>query len=183
MKFFALLHKDRRFGKELAAYRGRLYRMAYAWCHDPCMADDLVQETMARALKNAGQLRNPKAMGGWLFTILANCWREHFRRRRETVNVDCVELANESTPEIEYASLQVVRRVREAVADLPGDQRRTVTLVDLEGFSYSEVSEILDAPIGTVMSRLHRARRALRKMLIESDRADMKKHPKVSRIK
>lgn len=183
MKLFAFIYKDRRFRSELAGHRARLYRIAYAWCHDPCLADDLVQETMARALKNAGQLRDPEAMGRWLFKILANLWRESFRKRRNMVNVEYVGLANESTPETEYARRQIVNRVREAIAALPEDHRQTVTLVDLEGFSYGEVAQILGAPIGTVMSRLHRARRALKKMLIEPDVTDTKKYPKVSRIK
>lgn len=134
------------------------------------LADDLVQETLTKALQNAGQLRNPQVMHSWLFAIMANCWRDHFRRNREMGDVDELEdycCVDERTPEQEHAQSQLVSRVRNAVARLPLKQRQVLTLVDLEEFSYTEVAGILDIPAGTVMSRLCRAREALRMQLQE----------------
>ncbi len=66
--------KNQRFRKTLAEYRENLYRIAYSWCHNPALADDLVQEALAKALKNSGQLRDLKTVKAWLYRILSNCW-------------------------------------------------------------------------------------------------------------
>jgi len=146
--------------------RSRMYRVAYAWCHSAALADDLVQETLEKALKKAEQLRDPKARDAWLFTILANCYRDHFRRQRDSEDIDELELVDErQSPEADTGQQQIVNRVRAAVARLPEGQRQVLTLVDLEEFSYAEVATILDIPAGTVMSRLCRARAALRVLL------------------
>ncbi|HEB98304.1 MAG TPA: RNA polymerase sigma factor [Thiotrichales bacterium] len=161
------LNQNRRFRATLVEYRENLYRMAYSWCHNPALADDLVQETLAKALKNSSQLRDPKTLRAWLYRILSNCWRDHFRRLRETVDVDEVILAERETPEHHHDRALIVDRVRGAISRLPMGQRQVITLVDLEGCSYIEVAEILDIPIGTVMSRLSRARQALKARLME----------------
>jgi RNA polymerase sigma-70 factor (ECF subfamily) len=146
--------------------RSRLYRVAYSWCHSAALADDLVQETLTKAIRKSGQLRDPKARDAWLFSILANCYRDHFRRQRETVDIEEVEISLEETPESETSRAEIVGKVRNAIAQLPEGQRQVVTLVDLEGFSYVEVAQILDVPIGTVMSRLCRARNAMKTILL-----------------
>lgn len=147
-----LFFRNRDFKDKLEASRERLYRIAYSWSHDPVLADDIVQETLAKALKNISQLRDSAAFSGWLFKIMANCWRDYFRRRRETVNVDYLELRQESTPETEYYRHQLARKVRLAVAKLPDGQRQVLTLVDLEELSYIEVADVLQVPIGTSSS-------------------------------
>jgi RNA polymerase sigma-70 factor (ECF subfamily) len=106
-------------------------------------------------------------MNGWLFAILANCWRDHFRQNREMDDVEDIERVDEFTPEDGHAQSQIVLRVRNAVARLPLGQRQVLTLVDLEEFSYAEVSAILEIPVGTVMSRLCRARKTLKSLLSE----------------
>ena len=146
--------------------RAQLYRVAYSWCHNPALADDIVQETLIKAYRKSDQLRDPKAARSWLFSILSNCYNDHFRRNRETEDIDDITIIDENSPETETRQLQIVVKVRDAVAALPGGQRQVVTLVDLEGFSYVEVATILDIPIGTVMSRLSRARKALKDILI-----------------
>lgn len=150
------------------ALRPRLYRMAYAWSHDAALADDLAQEALARALERMAQLRDPEKLDAWLFRILANCWRDAMRSRFDAEDVDEIAgaLASaEAGPEQLHAVSQVIGRVRAAVARLPLGQRQVVSLVDLEEFSYAEAAGILDIPVGTVMSRLCRARHALRGML------------------
>lgn len=166
MEILDFFLRTREAQRALVEARARLYRVAYAWCRNPALADDLVQETLTKALKNSAQLRDPKARDAWLFTILANCYRDYFRRLRDMDDIDDIEISHESTPESESSSAQIVGLVRATVARLPEGQRQVVTLVDLEGFSYGEVAKILDVPIGTVMSRLCRARGAMKDMLL-----------------
>ncbi len=162
-----LFHRSRDARKRLEQNRLRLYRVAYAWTHNAALADDLVQESLTKALIKSDQLRDPNAGEAWLYTILANCFRDHCRRVRETEPLDDVDLINDTTPENETSQQEVVHSVRRAIAKLPEGQRQVVTLVDIEGFSYVEVAQILDVPIGTVMSRLCRARGALREHLLK----------------
>jgi RNA polymerase sigma-70 factor (ECF subfamily) len=169
MNVIANLCKHHQFKRTLAEYRESLYRIAYSWCHNPALADDLVQEALTKALKNSGQLRDPKTVKAWLYRILSNCWRDHFRRTRDTVDVDDVVLVETETPDINHDRNQVIQRVRSAIALLPMGQRQVLSLVDLEGCSYIEVAQILDMPIGTVMSRLSRARKALKERLLEAE--------------
>ncbi len=152
---------------QLEHTRPRLYRLAYAWCHDCALADDLVQEVLAKALQRRAQLRDAQALEAWLYCILTNCWRDHLRRQRDMLDIDELELAQEGTPEDANQRQEIVTQVRVAVGRLPMGQRQVLTLVDLEGCSYTEVAQILDIPIGTVMSRLCRARRVLRQHLLQ----------------
>jgi len=147
--------------------RDRLYRMAYAWTHNPHLADDLVQQTMLKALNNQRQLKNMAAAEAWLFRILSNCLKDHHRAKREVLSPEEIELRDDRTPEREATQQQLVDTVRNAVRSLPLAQRQVVTLVDLEGFTYASVAEILEVPVGTVMSRLCRGRAALRELLTE----------------
>ena len=148
-------------------HREPLYRLAYSWCHDAALADDLVQETMLRALGRAGQLRDQARLKGWLCAILANCLKDHYRRSRPLEPLDGEMPSHAETPEAASASNQLAARVRAEIGRLPLGQRQVVTLVDLEGLSYAEVGEIRELPIGTVMSRLCRAREALRVRLMD----------------
>ena len=155
----------RRLRQSLEGSRRRLYRMALAWCGDEALADDLVQETLERALRNQHQLKDPDKLDSWMFSILANCWREHLRRLRPSEPLNEEALVERQGPERLHQRLDTISRVRDEIARLPSGQRQTLSLVDLEGFSYAETAEILEVPIGTVMSRLSRARGALRAQL------------------
>ena len=163
----SLFYRSREARKLLERHRARLYRVAYAWSHNPALADDLVQETLTKAMQKVSQLRDKSAGEAWLFSILSNCYYDHFRRNRETEDIDNLGLAHERTPESENSRLETVQKVRSAITRLSEGQRQVVTLVDLEGFSYVEVANILSIPIGTVMSRLCRARNALRGHLLD----------------
>lgn len=177
MDFLDFFTRSREAQRALQQARARLYRVAYAWCHNAALADDLTQETLTKAFRNSAQLRDPKARDAWLFTILANCFRDHFRKTREMEDIDEIEISHDSTPETESSRAEIVGMVRTAISRLPKGQRQVVTLVDLEGFSYVEVSQILDVPIGTVMSRLCRARNAMKTMLLP----EMQKNPDINR--
>lgn len=158
---------QRELTERIEASRNRLYRVAFAWCHDAALADDLVQETLARGLSRIEQLREAERLASWLFAILNRCWIDHLRGRREDIDDEVLaELPSDLPgPEGRAETQETVNRVRTAVAALPLGQRQVLTLVDLEEFSYAEVAEVLAIPIGTVMSRLCRARGALRRLL------------------
>jgi RNA polymerase sigma-70 factor, ECF subfamily len=166
--------------KRLEGMRPRMVRLAYAWCHDSDLANDLVQEALAKGLARSSQLRDVAAMDAWLFSILNNCWRDHLRARRDFSDIaelDEVIFDPAPGPERRYASRQTTTRVRAAIALLPLAQRQVLTLVDIEECSYAEVAQILDVPVGTVMSRLSRARVALKDRLLadEQDRAPLRR--------
>jgi RNA polymerase sigma-70 factor (ECF subfamily) len=161
------LSQRKAFRKLVSNSRDRLYRMAYAWTHNPNLADDLVQQTLCKALNNQKQLKDPGAAEAWLFRILSNCLKDHHRAKREVLSGDELVVVNERTPERETEEQQLVGRVRAAVRKLPVAQCQVITLVDLEGFTYASVAEILEIPVGTVMSRLCRGRRALREHLLD----------------
>jgi RNA polymerase sigma-70 factor (ECF subfamily) len=152
----------------IEAQRPVLYRIAYAWCHDAALADDLVQETLSKAWVRRAQLRDEAALKAWMVAIMNRCWLDHLRSRRDFDDVEDWQDELESstdTPEVSCNREQVIACVRSAVARLPLGQRQVLTLVDLEEFGYAEVAEILDIPVGTVMSRLSRARASLKNML------------------
>jgi len=170
MKILSLFCRSNDLQDQLDNIRPRLYRVAYSWSHNAALADDLVQETLIKALKNASQLRDPSLLNSWLFSILANCLRDHFRQYKEMDDIEELEdyrYAHENTPENAHSQSQIVSRVRDAVAKLPLGQRQVLTLVDLEELTYIEVASILGIPIGTVMSRLCRARVAMKILLKE----------------
>lgn len=152
----------------IEAQRPLLYRIAYAWCHDPALADDLVQETLSKAWARRAQLRDEAVLKGWMVSILNHCWLDCLRSRRDFDDVDDWRdelVSHADSPEACCNREEVVACVRAAVARLPLGQRQVLTLVDLEEFGYAEVAGILDIPVGTVMSRLSRARASLKSLL------------------
>lgn len=151
---------------QLEQRRRKLYLVAYAWSKDRMLADDLTQETLTKAVRNLGSLRDAIAMDAWLFQILTNCWRDHLRRRHTLEDIDALG-DDEPVWETNPSEGEIVSRVRAAIARLPGGQREVLALVELMGFSYAEVAAILEIPIGTVTSRVCRAREALRAMLVD----------------
>lgn len=169
MSLFDRIYPRNSFPKQVSQQRARLFRIAFAWSHDRALADDLVQETIYKALKNSAQLRDPTMLDNWLFRILANCWRDHFRQQHHADNIDDVTLSISETPESVHEQRAMITQVREAIANLPFTQRQILSLVDLEEFSYAEVADILNIPIGTVMSRLSRARQQLADKLLNAE--------------
>jgi RNA polymerase sigma-70 factor, ECF subfamily len=151
--------------KRLEQNRGRLYRMAYAWSHHSDVADEVVQETMIKALASADKVKDLKSMDGWLFRILSNCFIDIYRKHKDHIDVDDVVLIEAETPETIHSKNEMLDAVRAAIALLPFKHRQVLTLVDIESLSYAEVAEIVDVPPGTIMSRLNRARQSLKQLL------------------
>lgn len=140
-----------------------LRRYARALTHDPDLADDLVQDCVERAIRKRALFRPDGPVRPWLFRILLNLYRNELRRRKrrgEHVEID-PEGADSAVPGNQQSRLELAETAR-ALQRLPAEQRETLLLIALEGMSYAEAAEILDIPVGTVMSRLSRARQGLR---------------------
>ncbi|MDQ3772285.1 MAG: sigma-70 family RNA polymerase sigma factor [Actinomycetota bacterium] len=159
-----------------------LYGAALRMTRNPQDAEDLVQETMMRAYRAFGRFEAGTNLKAWLFRILTNAYINTYRKRQrepQKVSSDEVEefdlyreLKNhdsqfDSTPESIVLDSLVDSDIIEAIDDLPEQFRLAVVLSDIEGFSYAEMAQIMDVPMGTVMSRLHRGRKALQKRLWE----------------
>jgi RNA polymerase sigma-70 factor (ECF subfamily) len=155
-----------------------LLRVARNLTRDGAEAEDLVQDTLLRAFKAIGTFdgRHPRA---WLLTILRNTNINRHRRRRPELLDDpdrTMATVADTSPSGESPEGLVVGAtfdavVEDALAQLPEDFRRTIELVDIEGLSYKEAAQVLDVPIGTIMSRVHRARHRLRDRLAAADLA------------
>lgn len=148
--------------------------MAYAWTHSEDVADEVVQETMVKAIQKIDQLKNMEALDAWLFRVMSNCFIDICRKHREHVDIDDVVLIEEETPESVHSQDEMLASVRTAIARLSLKHRQVLTLIDIENFTYAEVSGILEVPIGTIMSRLNRARKAL-KQILEKENPNNKK--------
>ena len=128
-------------------------------------ADDLVQETLVRAIANINSFQPGTNMSAWLFTILHNRFRTEFRkRRREVEDTDGSYVDSLRSPPEQHGRL-ALEELRVALAQLPPDQREALLLVGASGFSYDEAAAICDTAIGTVKSRVHRARMRLSELL------------------
>ncbi len=138
----------------------RLRRLARALAGQVADADDLVQIVLERALTRATQWRPDAALDKWVFAIARNAWRDELRARGRSHNLFAPEEAGASTADGASAPVQKLE-LAAALATLPPDHREVVALVLVEGLSYSEAAELLEVPVGTVTSRLARARAAL----------------------
>ena len=159
---------DAAFNRQLVALLPRLRRFAYGLTGSIEEGDDLVQTACERALAAADRFERGTRLDSWLYRILQNAWIDGVRRRRRgDVGLDPRELdaypGGDAAAEAE-ARLTLMD-VRRAVAELAPEQRAVLILVSVEGVAYREAAEILDLPIGTVMSRLGRARLALGRAL------------------
>lgn len=144
----------------------RLRRYARALTGNRALSDDLVQDTLERAWTRLHLWRPGSDMRAWLFTIMHNVFVNGVRARRlETTPLEdepsASEAAGRGTPEDGL----LMRDLQVALAQLPAEQREVLLLVALEGLRYEEIAEVLGVPIGTVMSRLSRARERLRTLL------------------
>src|SRR5919199_757287 len=160
----------RSFDAEALPHLDALYRVALRLTGDPSQAEDLVQDTMLKAYRSWRQYRPGTNAKGWLLTILRNTFINDYRRRRlEPVAMDLEAIepralyraVEQSDPEGAFFSQIVDAKVLEAVDALPPEFREVLVLSDMEGMRYAEIAEALQVPVGTVKSRLFRARRPL----------------------
>jgi RNA polymerase sigma-70 factor (ECF subfamily) len=138
-----------------------LRAFAISLCGNVDRADDLVQETLVRALANIDSFQPGTNMSAWLFTILRNHFRSEYRKRRREVEDTEGHYAEslKSQPE-QYGQVEF-REFRQALAQLPADQREALILVGASGFSYEEAAHICGCAVGTIKSRVNRARTRL----------------------
>lgn len=164
----------RGFEAEALPHLDSLYRMALRLTADPSRAEDLVQETMLKAYRAWAQFRPGTNARAWLLTILRNTFINEYRRRKReplAVDIDAVEPhaifrdVATADPEGAFFDRIVDERVLAAIDELPDEFREVLALSDMEGLSYAEIAETLEIPIGTVKSRLFRARRLLQASL------------------
>ena len=170
------------FEADALSYLDALYRTGLRMTRSEADAEDLVQETFIRAFRFREQFTPGTNLKAWLFRILTNTFINQYRRkaaRPETTELDDVDESilyrhmrdvspgsSSPDPEAELINNTLSSEVKEALESLP-EKFRTTVLLDVEGFAYKEIAQMLDIPIGTVMSRLHRGRKYLQKRLYD----------------
>jgi RNA polymerase sigma-70 factor (ECF subfamily) len=168
------------FNELVLAYQDRVYNLAYRIMGDPAAAADAAQEAFISAYQHIDGFRGkyPSSFKSWLMRIVSNACYDELRRykRHPVTSFEDFEVEEEANPALingqerpeEHALREEMARVIEdGIQTLPPNQRITLVLSDVQGFSYDEIAEMTDAPLGTVKSRLARARRKLRDYLRE----------------
>jgi RNA polymerase sigma-70 factor (ECF subfamily) len=182
----SLMADQATFATQAMEFMPSLYSAALRMTRNPADAEDLVQETYLKAYRGFGGFSEGTNLKAWLYKILTNTFINSYRskkRRPEQTEIEDVEdlylyrrlgglegAAAGRSAEDEVLDLFTEGEIKDAIEALPEQFRLAVLLADVEGFSYKEIADILEVPIGTVMSRLHRGRRALQKALYEFGR-------------
>ena len=154
--------------EQIVSLLPRLRRFARAIARNPHDADDLVQIAIERALARSGQLRPDSRLSSWMFGIVRNAWIDEARARGRRDRIFAPAELGENIGDPTHEAHSDMLAVQDAMARLPDEQRIAVGLVLVEGLSYKEAAEIMNVPIGTVTSRLARAREALQAMLSDT---------------
>jgi RNA polymerase sigma-70 factor, ECF subfamily len=171
------------FAERAMEYAPQLYSTALRMTRNAADAEDLVQETMMRGYRSFETFEEGTNLRAWLYRILTNAFINRYRsKQRRPIETDLADVedlylykrvaslenaAATLSAEDQFLDLLTDDEVKSAVEDLPDTFKLPVILADVEGFAYKEIAEMLDIPVGTVMSRLHRGRKAMQKQLYE----------------
>jgi RNA polymerase sigma factor (sigma-70 family) len=156
-------------------YQGQVFNVCYRMLGDPSSAEDMTQEAFVSAYKNIKRFKEGN-FRAWLFRIASNSCRDYLRspRLRKSQSLELIEetfegvlISNLESPDNFAIRKELSGVIQVALLKLPEDQRFALILVDVQGMSYEEAANILDTPIGTVKSRLSRAREAVRRQLVK----------------
>ncbi|HEX2135826.1 MAG TPA: sigma-70 family RNA polymerase sigma factor [Microvirga sp.] len=163
------MRADTKFRDLILAAVPSLRAFAVSLTNDPVRADDLVQDTLMRAWSHANRFANGTNINAWLFTILRNLFHSEYRKRKREVEdiegsyAQRLRSAPEQQAHVDFQDLQL------ALARLPPEQREALILVGAEGFSYEEAAQICGCAVGTIKSRVNRARSRLAELLAITD--------------
>lgn len=160
--------------EEVARVHGRkIYNFAYRLCGNPDDAADLVQEVLLRVRRGLSAYQ-PGSFDGWLWRITRNAFIDEVRRRQRRPTAPLPEAldrwAAQSTPgaDEQLAAMRLGDEIQSALLDLPYEFREAVVMCDVVGLSYDEIARVVEVPVGTVRSRIHRGRKLLRTALVEA---------------
>jgi len=159
------------FGLLVEKYQNRLYRLILRIIKNQSVVEDLVQESLIKAYRSIANFRGDSAFYTWLYKIGLNTVRNYLYEKKRGLQIDssievedaenfssALNLYSAETPETELINKQIAQTVNDSISALPADLQTAITLREIEGLSYEQISEIMHCPIGTTRSRIFRAR-------------------------
>lgn len=166
------------FGLLVEKYQNRLYRLILRMIKNQSVVEDLVQESLIKAYRSIASFRGDSAFYTWLYKIGLNTARNYLYEKKHKLQIDsgiaiedaenfstAIDIHQAETPETELINKQIAKTVNDAIAVLPAELQTAITLREIEGLSYVQISNIMDCPVGTTRSRIFRARNIISEKL------------------